>query len=128
MLLVLMERKSSIIISLIIMVIVKIIFNFIFMIFFNFYGVVFSSLLAIIVSIIYLAKVNQDIFIVDHSSNRLKLAMIIVSIIACIIVGLLNLLLTDTFVNMLILFVIDIIICGILFLPLFKKMVKISRK
>lgn len=121
-------KKSSIIISLIIMVIIKIIFNFIFMIFFNFYGVVFSSLLAIIVSIIYLAKVNQDIFIVDHSSNRLKLAMIIISIIACIIVGLLNLLLTDTFVNMLILFVIDIIICVILYLPLFKKMVQISRK
>lgn len=121
-------KKSSIIISLIIMVIIKIIFNFIFMIFFNFYGVVFSSLLAIIVSIIYLAKVNQDIFIVDHSSNRLKLAMIIISIIACIIVGLLNLLLTDSFVNMLILFVIDIIICVILYLPLFKKMVQISRK
>lgn len=121
-------KKSSIIISLMIMVIIKIIFNFIFMIFFNFYGVVFSSLLAIIVSIIYLAKVNQDIFIVDHSSNRLKLAMIIISIIACIIVGLLNLLLTDTFVNMLILFVIDIIICVILYLPLFKKMVQISRK
>ena len=121
-------KKSSIIISLMIMVIIKIIFNFIFMIFFNFYGVVFSSLLAIIVSIIYLAKVNQDIFIVDHSSNHLKLAMIIISIIACIIVGLLNLLLTDTFVNMLILFVIDIIICVILYLPLFKKMVQISRK
>ena len=121
-------KKSSIIISLIIMVIIKIIFNFIFMIFFNFYGVVFSSLLAIIVSIIYLAKVNQDIFIVDHSSNHLKLAMIIISIIACIIVGLLNLLLTDTFVNMLILFVIDIVICVILYLPLFKKMVEISRK
>ena len=121
-------KKSSIIISLIIMVIIKIIFNFIFMIFFNFYGVVFSSLLAIIVSIIYLAKANQDIFIVDHSSNRLKLAMIIISIIACIIVGLLNLLLTDSFVNMLILFVIDIIICVILYLPLFKKMVHISRK
>lgn len=121
-------KKGSVIISLIIMVIIKIIFNIVFMIFFNFYGVVFSSLLAIIVSIIYLAKVNQDIFIVDHSSNRLKLAMIIISIIACIIVGLLNLLLTDTFVNMLILFMIDIIICGILFLPIFKKMVQISRK
>lgn len=121
-------KKSSIIISLIIMVIIKVIFNFIFMLFFSFYGVVFSSLLSIIISIIYLAKVNKDIFIVDHSSNRLKLAMIIVSILACIIVGLLNLLLTDTFINMLILFVIDIIICGILFLPLFKKMVKISRK
>ena len=121
-------KKSSVIISLIIMVIIKIIFNFIFMIFFNFYGVVFSSLLAIIVSIIYLAKANQDIFIVDHSSNRLKLAMIIISIIARIIVGLLNLLLTDSFVNMLILFVIDIIICVILYLPLFKKMVHISRK
>lgn len=121
-------KKGSVIISLIIMVIIKIIFNFIFMIFFNFYGVVFSSLLAIIVSIVYLAKVNQDIFMVDHSSNRLKLAMIIISIMACIIVGLLNLLLTDSFVNMLILFVIDIIICVILYLPLFKKMVEISRK
>lgn len=121
-------KKSSVIISLGLMLIIKVILNPIMMMLFGFVGVVYSSIISIIISIIYLYKTNSNIFIQDQNSNRLKLLMIIISIIGCGGLFMINRLIPTNLVGLLIQIVISFGFVTIGFLPIFKVMLKISRK
>ena len=121
-------KQSSVMISLVIMIISKVLLNLLFMNLFGYIGVVLSSIIAIILSTIYLYLTNTTIFNVSKESNILKLKIIIASII-CGVILLISSKYFNSFslVNIIILLAISIIVIGVMFIPIFKEMVKVSK-
>lgn len=122
-------KKSSIIVSLIIMIIAKIIFNLIFMQMFGYIGVVFSSILTISISIIYLYKTNQELFNISKLSYKVKGQIVIITpILMGIFLMISKVIPSYNFISAMCLAILGIIIIFITYRKIFKRMVRISHE